>query len=240
MHDEVHDQFVEEVTRLTAKLRIGNGLDKVDIGPMVSLRGRERYEGVLARALDRGAKVVRGGGGPDGFNRGYFCGATILTDCAPDMDIMNNESFGPVMPISRVGSFDEALKLANSSKYGLGSVVFTKDLSETMRAMNKLEAGMTRINAVALLDNDALPFGGQKMSGTGRQLGLEGLDQFRHTKFTIIDHENKPADFWWFSYQDTEAYPGWSLRRRRRSSRRLWRRLRAGRSKTVSRRRHRR
>jgi len=208
VHDEVYDQFVDGVTRLTAKLRIGNGLDKVDMGPMVSQRERERYEAVLSRALDQGAKVVHGGGRPDGFNRGYFCDATILTGCTPDMDIMNNESFGPVMPISRVGSFDEALELANNSKYGLGSVVFTNDLSETMRAMNELEAGMTWINAATLLDNDALPFGGRKMSGTGRQLGLEGLDQFRHTKFTIIDHENKPADFWWFPYQDAEAYPG--------------------------------
>ena len=178
------------------------------MGPMVSLRERERYEAVLARALDQGATVVHGGGRPGGFNRGYFCDATILTDCTPDMDIMNNESFGPVMPISRVGSFDEALELANKSKYGLGSVVFTKDLSETMRAMNELETGMTWINAAALLDNDALPFGGRKMSGTGRQMGLEGLDQFRHTKFTIIDHANKPADFWWFPYQDAESYPG--------------------------------
>ena len=70
------------------------------------------------------------------------------------------------------------------------------------------ESGMTWINAAALLDNGALPFGGRKMSGTGRQMGLEGLDQFRHTKFTIIEHENKPADFWWFPYQDAEAYPG--------------------------------
>jgi acyl-CoA reductase-like NAD-dependent aldehyde dehydrogenase len=208
VHDEVYDQFVDGVKQLTGKLRIGNGLDKVDMGPMVSQRERERYEAVLARALDQGATVAHGGGRPDGFNRGYFCDATILTDCTPDMDIMNNESFGPVMPISRVGSFDEALELANNSKYGLGSVVFTKDLSETMRAMNELEAGMTWINASALLDNDALPFGGRKMSGTGRQLGSEGFDQFRHTKFTMIDHENKPADFWWFPYQDAESYPG--------------------------------
>ena len=143
VHDEVYDQFVHGVTRLTAKLRIGNGLDKVDMGPMVSQRERERYEAVLSRALDQGAKVVHGGGRPDGFTRGYFGDATILTGCTPNMDIMNNESFGPVMPISRVGSFDDALELANNSKYGLGSVVFTNDLSETMRAMNELEAGMT-------------------------------------------------------------------------------------------------
>ena len=208
VHNDVHDQFVDEVTRQTAKLRIGNGLDKVDMGPMASERERERYEGLLARALDGGGKVLHGGNRPEGFNRGYFCNPTILTDCTPDMEIMNNESFGPVMPICRVGSFDEALGLANNSKYGLGSFLFSNDLAETMRAINELEAGMTWINATALLDNDAGPFGGRKMSGTGRQLGSEGLDQFRHSKMSMIDHENKPADFWWFPYQDDEAYPG--------------------------------
>ena len=208
VHNDVHDQFVDGVKQLAAKLRIENGLDKVDMGPMVSERERDRYERVLARAVDDGGKVLHGGDRPEDFNRGYFCNPTILTDCTPDMEIMNNESFGPVMPICRVGSFDEALGLANNSKYGLGSYLFSNDLAETMRAINELEAGMTWINATALLDNDAGPFGGRKMSGTGRQLGSEGLDQFRHSKTSMIDHENKPADFWWFPYQDDEAYPG--------------------------------
>ena len=207
VHNDVHDEFVSEVTRRAAKLRVGNGLDKVDMGPMASQRERDRYEAVLARALDEGAEVALGGGRPEGFNRGYFCDPTILTHCTPDMEIMSNESFGPVMPICPVDSFDEALAHANNSRYGLGSVLFSNDLAETMRAVNELEVGMTWINATALLDHDAGPFGGRKMSGTGRQLGSEGLDQFRHTKFSMIDHENKPADFWWFPYQDDEAYP---------------------------------
>ena len=208
VHNDVHDEFVEGVVNLTKSLRIGNGLEKVDMGPLASQRERDRYEGMLARAIDEGAKVVHGGGRPEGFNRGHFCDATILTDCTPDMEVMNNETFGPMMPICRVGSFDEAMEHANNSKYGLGSFVFTNDLAETMRAINELEAGMTWINATALLDNDAGPFGGRKMSGTGRQLGSEGLEQFRHSKLTMIDHENKAADFWWFPYKDSEAYPG--------------------------------
>ena len=112
------------------------------------------------------------------------------------------------MPICRVSSFDEALQHANNSKYALGSFIFTNDLAESMRAINELEAGMTWINSSALLDNDAGPFGGRKMSGTGRQLGVEGLDQFRHTKFSMIDHENHPADFWWFPYKEEEMFKG--------------------------------
>ncbi|MEM7123089.1 MAG: aldehyde dehydrogenase family protein [Pseudomonadota bacterium] len=208
VHDQVHDAFVDEAVKLTKKLRIGNGLDKIDMGPMAALRERDRYEAMLARAQDEGAKVVLGGGRPDGFNRGFFCETTIMTECTPDMEIMNNESFGPVMPICRVGSFDEALEHANNSKYGLGSFLYTADLHETMRGIEELEAGMTWINCSALLDNDAGPFGGRKMSGTGRQLGAEGLDQFRHSKLSMIDHEDKPADFWWYPYKDEEAYPG--------------------------------
>ena len=208
VHNDVYDQFVEQVTHLTAKLRIGNGLDKVDMGPMVSARERERYESILLRAVDQGAKVTLGGGRPNGRSQGYFCDATILSDCTPDMEIMNHESFGPVMPICRVESFDEALKYANNSKYGLGSTVFTNDLGETMRAINELEAGMTWINAATVLDNNAGPFGGRKMSGTGRQSGSEGLEQFRHSKFTMVDHENEPLDSVWFPYGDAEAFLG--------------------------------
>ncbi|MBN35224.1 MAG: aldehyde dehydrogenase [Rhodospirillaceae bacterium] len=208
IHDAIHDRFVDEVTQLASRLRIGNGLDKVDIGPMAAQRERDRFEEILARATAEGAKVALGGSRPAGFNQGFFHSPTILTDCTPDMEILNNESFGPVMPICRVSSFDEALDLANRSRFGLGSCIFTNDLGESMRAINELEAGMTWVNATALQDSDAGPFSGWKLSGTGSQLGSEGLDQFRRTKFNMVDHENKPADFWWFPYQDEEAYTG--------------------------------
>ena len=85
--------------------------------------------------------------------------------------------------------------------------MYTLDLDESMRAVNELEAGMVWVNA-PLLDNDAGPFGGRKQSGMGRQLGSEGLDTFRHTKLSMIDHAARPHDFWWFPYADAEAFPG--------------------------------
>jgi betaine-aldehyde dehydrogenase len=121
------------------------------------------------------------------------------------MDILNDEIFGPVAPLCRVRSLDEAIELANRSRYGLGANVYTGSLSETMRAVNEIESGMVWVNA-PLLDNAAGPFGGRKMSGTGRQLGSEGLDQFRHTKFVMIDADASAQDFWWFPYADKEAY----------------------------------
>jgi betaine-aldehyde dehydrogenase len=207
VHEAIHDDFVERIVGLADGLRIGNGLEKVDMGPMVSSRERDRYEGVLRRAIDQGAKVVTGGGRPARFNTGWFVEATVLTECTPDMDILNDESFGPVAPICRVRDLDEAIELANRSRLGLGASIYTTDLKESMRAVNELVAGMVWVNA-PLLDNDAGPFGGRKMSGTGRQLGAEGLDQFRHTKLAMIDPNCNPQDFWWFPYADEEAYPG--------------------------------
>ena len=128
-------------------------------------------------------------------------------DVPADADIMNQESFGPVAPVCRVASFDEAIALANRSRYALGSTVYTTDLNETMRAVEEIEAGMVWVNA-PLLDNDAGPFGGRKQSGMGRQLGAEGLDTFRHTKFSMIDPAANPHDFWWFPYSDAESFPG--------------------------------
>lgn len=207
VHTDIHDAFVEKMVANTQALRIGNGLGKVDLGPMVTSKERERYEGVLKRAIEQGAKVATGGGRPAGFNRGWYVEPTVLTEVTPDMDIMNAESFGPAAPICRVSSLDQAIELANKSNYGLGSCIYTSDLNETMRAVNEIETGMVWVNA-PLLDNDAGPFGGRKMTGMGRQLGAEGLDIFRHTKFVMIDPAANNQDFWWFPYKDEEACPG--------------------------------
>ena len=125
------------------------------------------------------------------------------------MEIMNNESFGPVMPVCRVKKLRRGAG-ARQQFPGTASAsfVFTNDLAETMRSIQELEAGMTWINATALLDNDDGPFGGRKMSGTGRQLGSEGLDQFRHTTADDDRPREQAGDFWWFPYEDAEAWPG--------------------------------
>jgi betaine-aldehyde dehydrogenase len=205
VHDEIYDDFANALAAEARKLRIGNGLDKVDLAPMVSERERARFERILARARDQGAKVRTGGGRPAGFNHGWFVEPTVLTDVTPDMDIMNDESFGPAAPLCRIGSLDEAIELANRSRYGLGANIYTGSLEEAMRAVNEIETGMVWVNA-PLLDNAAGPFGGRKMSGTGRQLGSEGLDQFRHTKLAMIDPKASAQDFWWFPYADSESF----------------------------------
>jgi betaine-aldehyde dehydrogenase len=207
VHQDIHDEFVKKLVSNAQALRIGNGLDKIDMGPMVSARERDRFEGILQQAIDQGAKVATGGGRPATQKTGWFVEPTVLTEVNPDMDIMNEESFGPSAPICKVSNLDEAIELANNSRFGLGSTIYTSDLNEAMRAVNGIETGMVWVNA-PLLDNDAGPFGGRKMTGMGRQLGAEGLDTFRHTKLAMIDPGANDQDFWWFPYKDEEAYPG--------------------------------
>ncbi|TXS91848.1 aldehyde dehydrogenase [Parahaliea maris] len=207
IHEAIYDDFVSKVIDLAREVRIGNGLDHVDMGPMVSERERTRFEALVNRAIEEGASVAFGGGRPAGLDKGFFVNPVILKDVSPDAEIMNVESFGPVMSICKVADFDEAIVLSNRSEYGLGSTVYTTDLKETARAIEELECGMTWINA-PLMDNNAQPFGGRKLSGIGSQLGSEGLDQFRHSKMVMIDPDCTSQDFWWFPYSDKEAFGG--------------------------------
>ena len=207
VHEQVYATFIERLVHYTRQIRVGNGLDRVDMGPLASSRELARYRRILDQAKAGGAQVLTGGGRPAHLAKGWFAEPTVLGDMDVDAPIMNDETFGPIAPVSRVRSFDEALMLANRSRYALGATVYTTNLGESMRAVEELEAGMVWVNA-PLLDNDAGPFGGRKQSGMGRQLGAEGLDTFRHTKLVMIDHAAKAHDFWWFPYTDSECFPG--------------------------------
>jgi acyl-CoA reductase-like NAD-dependent aldehyde dehydrogenase len=206
VHEQIYDEFARRLVAEAKALRVGNGLDKVDVGPMANAKEYDRFQRIVARAVEQGARVACGGRRPENVDHGFFYEPTVLLDVTPDMDIVNEESFGPVAPLVRVDSFEQAMRYANDSSYGLGATIYTKDLQEVAAATTGLESGMVWVNA-PLLDNDAGPFGGRKLSGTGRQLGAEGLDQFRHTKLVMADPGAAPQDFWWFPYGDDEAYP---------------------------------
>ena len=206
VHADIYDEFVEKLVANTRRLRIGNGLDQVDIGPMASAAMRDRFEAILQGAIAQRAKVACGGKRPSAYSKGYFFEPTVLVDVTPDMDIVKGEAFGPVASVIKVESFEDAIRLANQSPFGLGATIYTQDLSESIRATNELQSGMVWVNA-PLLDNDAGPFGGRKMSGLGRELGSEGLDTFRHTKLVMIDPIAAAQDFWWFPYANEENHP---------------------------------
>ena len=207
VHERVYSEFIDKLVHYTRQIRVGNGLDRVDMGPLASKRELTRYLRILEGANTGGAKVLAGGGRPAHLTKGWFVEPTVLGGVSANAAIMNDETFGPVAPVCMIDSFDQALEFANRSRYALGATVYTTNLDESMRAVNELEAGMVWVNA-PLLDNDAGPFGGRKQSGMGRQLGAEGLDTFRHTKLSMIDHAAKAHDFWWFPYSDAEAFPG--------------------------------
>jgi len=198
--DSVHDDFVAAFRAETMQLRIGNGLDKSEIGPLVSEAARAKVERLVADAVAKGASVICGGRVPPAHNTGWFYEPTILTGCTPDMDMLHEECFGPVVAIVRVPDFDAAITGANASNFGLGASIFTTSLAEAHEAHERLEAGMVWINN-PMIDNDALPFGGWKNSGIGRELGRMGLDTFRRSKMVIIDHKPARQD-WWYPYPD--------------------------------------
>lgn len=198
--DGIHDAFVAGFVAETKRLRIGNGLDRSEIGPLVSKAALEKVERLVADAVAKGARVECGGRMPQGQQTGWFYEPTILTGCTPDMDILNEEVFGPVVSVVRVPDFEAALDAANDSPFGLGASIFTTSLEEAHEASERLEAGMVWINN-PMIDNDALPFGGWKASGLGRELGRQGLDAFRRSKMVVLDHKPVRHD-WWYPYPD--------------------------------------
>ena len=184
-------------------IRVGNGLEKVDIGPMASARERDRVEKIVARAVEQGAKVVTGGKRPKHLTDGAFFEPTVL-EVKPEFDIMHGECFGPLAPVCKVRNLDEAIALANDSKLGLGANIYTENLAEAFRAINEIETGIVWVNT-PLNDNDAIPFGGRKFTGAGRELGQEGLEQFRRSKMVMIAPTAEP-DPEWFPYPDGDAF----------------------------------
>jgi betaine-aldehyde dehydrogenase len=208
VHEAIYDVFITAFRDEVGRLRIGHGLDRVDIGPLENANERARVERLLEEAVRQGARVTLGGKRPqvsEELRDGFFFEPTILENCHPGMDLFSQEVFGPVAPVYKVSSFDEAIKVTNATPFGLGATLYATDLREIDRAQREIVSGMVWINA-PLLDNDAGPFGGRKLSGTGRQLGAEGLDTFRHTKLVMIDPGASVQDFWWFPYSEDEAY----------------------------------
>jgi betaine-aldehyde dehydrogenase len=193
----VADDFVEASREFVESLKVGDPLDRsTDIGPMVNAQGREKVERHVAEAIERGASLVTGG---ERFGeRGFFYRPTVLVGVEPSMRVMREETFGPVLPVVEVSSLDEAIEQANSVPYGLGANVYTRDFEKMLRCMREIRAGTVWIND-PLTDNDAAPFGGQKGSGIGRELGREGLEAFQESKHVHIDPKVEKKE-WWYPY----------------------------------------
>jgi acyl-CoA reductase-like NAD-dependent aldehyde dehydrogenase len=196
--DDVYDDYLSAFVDYTRTLVIGDPMRKdTDIGPMVSETQRRKVAGQVEAAVGAGAEVVIGGDS-GGQERGHFFSPAVVTGAPAETDLLREETFGPVAPLVRVGSLDEAIELANSTPYGLGANVYTEDFRTILRCMREVKAGTVWFND-PLTDNDAGPFGGFKQSGLGRELGREGLEAFQETKHVHIESEVAPKE-WWYPY----------------------------------------
>ena len=179
--DDLYEPFLEKFTAaLTAVKPEDPRSEEATIGPLSSSLATERLADQVDRAVKAGAKIVAGG-----EREGNFYPATVLTDIGPDNPAYREELFGPVASVYRVGSEEEAVKLANDTPFGLGSYVMTNDSTQALRVANNLDTGMVFVNVVGA-DGAELPFGGVKRSGFGRELGRFGADEFVNKKLIRV------------------------------------------------------
>ncbi|HUR94966.1 MAG TPA: aldehyde dehydrogenase family protein [Gemmatimonadales bacterium] len=200
--EPIAQEFTRRLDAYVRTLRVGDPMDSgVDLGPLISREALETVEAQIARAVEEGARVLTGGCRvqPGGL-RGHFLEPTILTDVPHGSLPTTEEIFGPVLSLTVARDADEAIAMANDSRYGLGASIYTNDLQTAMRAMQEIKAGTFWIND-PLTDNDAAPFGGMRWSGIGRELGEEGLDAFREPKHVHLDYVMERKSYW-YPYRD--------------------------------------
>jgi succinate-semialdehyde dehydrogenase/glutarate-semialdehyde dehydrogenase len=168
---------------LTKKLRIGSPLaDHTDVGPLGTAKRLEEVEELVMETQAAGAKLECGGNRPHGFNAGYYYEPTVFSECRDEMRIMQEEPFGPVVPISSFTSIDEVIERANAIDYGLASFVFTHDAATANEISARLRAGMVGLNTYSLAAAEA-PFGGIRNSGFGREGGIYALRDYLEPKY---------------------------------------------------------
>jgi len=173
------------------------------MGPLASIMQLDKAEKKVKRARSEGARLLCGGDRPNKFEKGFFYNPTVFDQVTSEMEMMNVETFGPILPIQKVKDLGEAIELSNNSQYGLGCNIYTNDMEKAFTAADDIKAGSFWIND-PLTDNEAAPFGGMKMSGGGRELGIEGLDEFREPKHILIDYKIREKEYW-FPYDLDEG-----------------------------------
>lgn len=183
VQESVHDRFVDAFTKFAKALKIGNGLDEAStMGPLANERRVQAMDGFMADARSRGANIVTGGERIG--NRGFFYAPTVITDIDDQARLMQEEPFGPVAPIARFRELDEVIERANALPYGLAAFAYTGSERTARIVSDRLEAGMVAVNS-ATISLPQAPFGGVKMSGEGKEGGIEGVEAYTVRKLIV-------------------------------------------------------
>ena len=186
-----YDEVVEKVSAAAAGMPVGLPDDAgAMIGPLISEKQRERVEGYIKKGVDEGARLVTGGGRPEGLDSGWFIQPTVFADVDNSMSIAQEEIFGPVIAVIPYDTEEDAVRIANDSPYGLAGSVFTTDNEKAMKIASQIRTGTYAVNMYAF--DPGAPFGGYKNSGIGRENGPEGIEQYTQAKSVLLPFGYKP------------------------------------------------
>ena len=186
IHESKKEDFTNLMIKKTKKLKIGNGMDKDTVlGPLTTKKRLEEIENLVDITKKEGAKILLGGKRPSGFNKGYFYEPTIFDDVKDNFTIMNQEPFGPLVPILSFKDFDEVVKRANNNDLGLASYVYTNNLKKAHRVSEMMETGTVAVNTPVVALPEA-PFGGIKQTGYGREGGSMAIKDYLNIKYTHL------------------------------------------------------
>ncbi len=198
VHQSIHSQFIEKMIERSKKIKVGPGFEPdTEMGPLVSEQQLKRVLEYIKIGINEGAKLEVGGDQPkgDSLSGGYYVNPTIFSNVKPEMRIVQEEIFGPVVVIQKFDSESEAVELANGTQFGLAGAVFTSDISRAHRVVKAIRAGITWVNGYHNTYNEC-PWGGYKQSGWGRELGTYGLDAYTEVKQININLDPQPIN--WF------------------------------------------